>query len=94
MAEKLTEADTCRKFVTPRLIDAGWDTDPHSIAEQWPLTDGRIVLLGGKPQRMRQRPSQPEVLPLPRRFEQLHFLFKPVGAVPIRCLFRGLNCSN
>src|SRR2546427_9146971 len=55
VGEKLTEADTCRKFVTPRLIDAGWDTDPHSIAEQWPLTEGRIVLLGGKPQRIRQR---------------------------------------
>jgi restriction endonuclease S subunit len=29
-----TEADTCRKFVVPKLKAAGWDSDPHSIAEQ------------------------------------------------------------
>ncbi len=29
-----TEADTCRKFVVPKLQSAGWDSDPHSIAEQ------------------------------------------------------------
>jgi type I restriction enzyme S subunit len=29
-----TEADTCRKFVVPKLQAAGWDNDPHSIAEQ------------------------------------------------------------
>jgi type I site-specific restriction endonuclease len=29
-----TEADTCRKLVTPKLQAAGWDTDSHSIAEQ------------------------------------------------------------
>src|SRR6059036_419512 len=26
----LTEADTCRKFVVPKLQAAGWDNDPHS----------------------------------------------------------------
>ena len=35
-----TEADTCRKFVVPKLQSAGWDTDPHSIAEQRTITDG------------------------------------------------------
>jgi type I restriction enzyme R subunit len=29
-----TEADTCRKFVVPKLQAAGWDSDPHSIAEK------------------------------------------------------------
>jgi len=29
-----TEADTCRKFVVPKLQAAGWDSDPHSMAEQ------------------------------------------------------------
>jgi type I restriction enzyme, R subunit len=29
-----TEADTCRKFVVPLLQAAGWDDEPHSIAEQ------------------------------------------------------------
>ena len=29
-----TEADTCRKFVVPRLQATGWEDEPHSIAEQ------------------------------------------------------------
>jgi len=29
-----TEAETCRKFVVPQLPAAGWNSDPHSIAEQ------------------------------------------------------------
>ncbi len=37
------EADTCRKYVVPKLQAAGWDTEPHSIAEQRTFTDGRIV---------------------------------------------------
>ncbi|MGX1102568.1 MULTISPECIES: EcoAI/FtnUII family type I restriction enzme subunit R [Bradyrhizobium] len=41
-----TEADTCRKLVVPKLQSAGWDTDPHSIAEQRTITDGRIVPVG------------------------------------------------
>lgn len=39
----LSEADTCRKFVVPKLQKAGWDNEPHSIAEQRSITDGRIV---------------------------------------------------
>jgi type I restriction enzyme R subunit len=42
----MNEADTCRKFVVPGLQAAGWDTDPHSIAEQRFFTDGRIVVRG------------------------------------------------
>src|SRR2546421_3443878 len=41
-----TEADTCRKFVVPKLQSAGWDSDPHSIAEQRTITDGRVVPVG------------------------------------------------
>lgn len=41
-----TEADTCRKFVVPKLQAAGWDNDPHSIAEQRSITDGRIIPVG------------------------------------------------
>jgi type I restriction enzyme R subunit len=40
------EADTCRKFVVPSLQAAGWDNDPHSIAEQRTITDGRVVPVG------------------------------------------------
>jgi len=28
-----SEADTCRKYVTPNLLAAGWDSGPHSLAE-------------------------------------------------------------
>src|SRR5271166_3843445 len=41
-----TEADTCRKFVVPKLQEAGWDNEPHSIAEQRTITDGRIIPVG------------------------------------------------
>ena len=46
-----TEADTCRKFVVPKLQAAGWDNDPHSIAEQRCFTDGRIVVRGSRAER-------------------------------------------
>ncbi len=42
----MTEADTCRKFVVPLLQKAGWDNEPHSIAEQRFFTAGRIVSHG------------------------------------------------
>ena len=42
----LTEADTCRKLVVPRLQSLGWDDEPHSIAEQRTITDGRIIPAG------------------------------------------------
>lgn len=42
----MTEADTCRKFVVPKLQAAGWDSEPRSIAEQRSITDGRIIPVG------------------------------------------------
>ena len=42
----LSEADTSRKFIIPELQASGWDDDPHSIAEQRSITDGRIVPVG------------------------------------------------
>lgn len=47
----LNEADTCRVHVTPRLRAAGWETDPHSLTEQYPYTAGRIRLVDGHPMR-------------------------------------------
>jgi len=41
-----TEADTCRRFVVPKLQAAGWENEPYSIAEQRTITDGRIVPVG------------------------------------------------
>jgi type I restriction enzyme R subunit len=45
-SQTMTEADTCRRFVVPALQKAGWDDDPHVIAEQRTITDGRIVPVG------------------------------------------------
>lgn len=42
----LNEADTCRRHVVPKLQAVGWDNEPHSIAEQRTITDGRIVPVG------------------------------------------------
>ena len=50
-----TEADTCRKEVVPKLVEAGWDNAPCAINEQRSFTDGRIVFVGGKARRGRQR---------------------------------------
>jgi len=51
----MTEADTCRKYVLPKLIDAGWDNDPHSFTEQKTFTDGRIIVTGSLTHRRRQK---------------------------------------
>jgi len=50
-----SEADTCRKYVVPKLTEAGWDNEPHSIAEQRTFTDGRIIVAGGKVRRGQQK---------------------------------------
>ena len=46
-----SEAATCRKFIVPKLQEAGWDADPQSIAEQCYFTGGRIVVRGSKAER-------------------------------------------
>jgi type I restriction enzyme R subunit len=51
----ITEADTCRKYVLPKLIETGWDNEPHSFTEQKSFTDGRIVLIGEQPRRRTQK---------------------------------------
>lgn len=53
----LNEADTCTRYVVPKLREAGWDTDPHSFNEQQyvQFTDGRIVMVGS---RVRRRPPK------------------------------------
>lgn len=43
------EKDTCRDYVLPRLIAAGWAGD--QIVEQFPITDGRIITVGKKHRR-------------------------------------------
>ena len=65
----LTEADTCTKYVVPKLKEAGWDADPHLFSEQHIFTDGRIVVTGNKvnaPSEKAQRrlPHPPSTPPL------------------------------
>jgi type I restriction enzyme R subunit len=43
---EITEADTCTRYVVPKLREAGWDTDPHAFEEQRTFIDGRIVVTG------------------------------------------------
>jgi type I restriction enzyme R subunit len=50
-----TEADTCRKFVVPLLQQAGWEKAPHAINEQRTFTDGRVLFVGGKAKRGKQK---------------------------------------
>ncbi len=40
----ITEADTCRRYVIPKLYSSGWSDD--QISEQKTFTDGRIVVAG------------------------------------------------
>jgi type I restriction enzyme R subunit len=42
----LNEADTCRRYVVPKLQATGWETEPHRINEQVTFTDGRIIVAG------------------------------------------------
>jgi type I site-specific restriction endonuclease len=51
--DMITEADTCRKYVLPKLYAAGWNDD--QISEQKSFTDGRIVVVGNNAWR---RPSK------------------------------------
>ncbi len=64
----LNEADTCRRYVTPALVGAGWDEEPHRLNEQITFTDGRIVVVGHSARRrvgkradylLRYRPNLP-----------------------------------
>lgn len=48
-----SEADTCRKYVLPKLYASGWTDD--QIFEQVYFTDGKIVVLGNKCRRKKQK---------------------------------------
>jgi type I restriction enzyme R subunit len=74
-----TEADTCRTLITPKLQAAGWDSDPHSIAEQRFFTDGRIVVHGNKATR-RQGKRADYILRYTRNFADPAFDGDPAFA--------------
>ncbi len=52
-AVPMTEADTCRTYVLPKLYAAGWTDD--QIREQRTFTDGCIVAAGKKVRRRKQK---------------------------------------
>jgi type I restriction enzyme R subunit len=51
----MTEADTCRELVTPKLVESGWGSAPHVIGEQRTFTNGRIIVIGGRVRRGKQK---------------------------------------
>jgi len=51
----MTEADTCRQYVVPRLRAAGWERDPHLISEQVTFADGRSIPFGNRVRRGKQK---------------------------------------
>lgn len=64
----LNEADTCRRYIVPKLQAVGWDDEPHRINEQVTFTDGRIIVSGRQGRRrpgkradyiLRYRPDMP-----------------------------------
>src|SRR4051794_24126115 len=42
---ELTERDICTKYVTPAILNAGWDLHAQ-IREQVYFTDGRVIVRG------------------------------------------------
>ena len=50
---KDSEADTCRKFVLPKLYESKWNDE--QILEQRTFTAGRIIVIGRKANRERAK---------------------------------------
>lgn len=51
---QLTERDICTKYITPALEKAGWDILTQ-VREEFPLTDGRILVRGNLHTRARNK---------------------------------------
>lgn len=49
----ITEADTCRKYVIPKLTESGWNDD--QISEQKTITDGQVLVIGDVVRRRKSR---------------------------------------
>lgn len=50
----MTETDTCREFVTRRLVEAGWGVAESAIGEQHSFANGLIFVAGGTVRRGKQ----------------------------------------
>lgn len=51
----MTEANTSRELVTPKLVNGGWFLFPFAIGEQPTFTNGRTIVVGGKVRCGKQR---------------------------------------
>lgn len=52
----MNEAETCRTMVRPKLETVGWLANGERFyREQMNVTNGRIVLAGGKPKRQKKK---------------------------------------
>ena len=51
----MNETDTSRILIEPKLRASGWEDDPHSYTEQYPITAGQIVVIGSRAQRKRPK---------------------------------------
>jgi type I restriction enzyme R subunit len=58
----MNEAETCTKYVVPKLRAAGWDEEPHAILEQRTFDAGRVVLTGDRPRRVKGKKKPDYVL--------------------------------
>jgi len=43
--KQMTERDICTKYITPAIVNAGWDLHKQ-IREEYQITDGRIIVRG------------------------------------------------
>ena len=43
--KSLNERDICTKFITPAIVDAGWDLH-QQLREEVRFTDGKIIVRG------------------------------------------------
>ncbi|MBP8001611.1 MAG: DEAD/DEAH box helicase family protein [Chloroflexi bacterium] len=62
----MSEADTCRQYVLPKLYAAAWEDD--FIAEQRYITDGRIVPVGQRKHLRKERLRPDYILYLKRNY--------------------------
>ena len=51
----MNEADTCTQLIAPKLVTAGWDSEPQSFTREKTFTDGRILIGGGQVRRGEQK---------------------------------------
>lgn len=60
--KSFSERDICTKFITPAIVEAGWDVMTQ-FREEVSFTKGRILVRGRKSSRGEARPPKP---PSPR----------------------------